>query len=110
MPAQDLNRSRMHHLPRRFRTRCLDVDAMEFDGSSASGQDIVSWVFLRGGVASWTEPRPAFTSDDGLQGCPAQPGILVVCGVVVEPGYWVLDDKWTVMDDAQLRERFQEWD
>ncbi|OZE90228.1 hypothetical protein CH302_27660 [Rhodococcus sp. 15-2388-1-1a] len=83
---------------------------MEFDGSSASGQDIVSWVFLRGGVASWTEPRPAFTSDDGLQGCPAQPGILVVCGVVVEPGYWVLDDKWTVMDDAQLRERFQEWD
>ncbi|OZD74883.1 hypothetical protein CH273_25675 [Rhodococcus sp. 05-339-2] len=82
---------------------------MQFDGSSARGRDIVSWVFLRGGIASWTEARPAFVSDDGLQGCPAQPAILVVGGVVVEPGSWVLDDKWTVMDDAQFHERFQSW-
>ncbi|OZF23956.1 hypothetical protein CH296_28340 [Rhodococcus sp. 14-2496-1d] len=82
---------------------------MQFDGSSASGQDIVSWVFLRGGVASWTESMPARNPDSDGKSCPALPSRLTVCGVVVEPGFWVLDDKWTVMADAQLRERFQEW-
>jgi hypothetical protein len=115
MPAQNLNRSRMLHLPRRFRTRLVEIDAMQFHGSSNSGKDIVNWVFLSGGVASWTEATPAFESDDGLQGCPAEPSRLTVCCVEVAPGSWVLrdedsdDDQWNVMDDAQFYERYQSW-
>ncbi|KQU48063.1 hypothetical protein ASG84_26655 [Rhodococcus sp. Leaf278] len=111
MPAQNLNHSRMRHLPRRFRTRRVDLDAMQFYGTSTSGKDIVNWVFLSGGVASWTEATPAFESDDGLKGCAAQPCRLTVCHVEVVPGSWVLlvDGEWTVMDDAQFQERYQSW-
>ncbi len=104
--------TRIHRAAKRFRARSREVKAMQFDGSSERGRDIVSWVFLRGGLAAWTESKPA-VGDGGTEGRPAEPGCLQVNETLfglsdVGRGSWVVlsDGKFSVYSDHDFTEQF----
>ncbi|OZF00844.1 hypothetical protein CH300_20095 [Rhodococcus sp. 15-1154-1] len=96
------------------------VEAIQYDGTAASGREIVGWVFRsgHGGEAHYQEAEEAYTSPDGLQGRPASPAelcIKILAGItVVIKGDWVLhtpSDRYAlfeVISDSEMQRLYDQ--
>lgn len=86
-----------HHgilLAKEYRSKIVNIEAIQFTGGPANGMDIVAWVQAHGGNATWRNEMDPWTSEDGKEGHDGFPESLTIQTsqgfMETSPGDWII--------------------
>ncbi len=87
---------KMDQKPMKFRRRPLGVTAAWYMGGEGSGLEVAQWVRRNNGTATFFAHVPAWTSESGSEGYPAQSERIAMETIdgfaYAEPGSWIAKD------------------
>ena len=102
-------------IPKRFKTKPVEIEAIQFVGGPANGMDIVAWIGANGGKATWRNSAAPWTSEDGTAGHSGWPESLTIEtleGHMQAPeGWWIIrgtEGEFYPCADAPFHKKYEE--
>ena len=79
----------------RYQTKPAEIVAVQYNGGTSDGLDIVQWIKNNGGQASYIAPQPAYLENDfNFPEILEKLDVLTVDGFYVQafPGFWIVQE------------------
>lgn len=113
----ELDSARQHQgliVPRKFQSKVVDIETIQFTGGVALGMDIARWVEAHGGNATWRNAAEPWRSPDGPEGHDGWPESLAIrepSGWAEAPvGSWIIrgtENEFYHITDAAFQHKYE---